>query len=490
MALRGIYGYRHPDQSLDYNSRTARIIDRAILDGGALSYTGTLLVNIDPFIAHSYDGMVVLSSEREQVTLVDNQINYIVCFAQYQTSAAPIIDIRVIQEIEWLTSVNRNFFITFAKFDLQTNRPNGGYALVNASNADYSVSDYSDKLGRNSFRNAVASASALPTVQNRKGDVRVAQDTLLTYTWTGTAWQALKTQASAVTSTAYGSVNATNVQAAIEQLADLFTAASFANNITFTPAGNIAASNVQAAIQELDTEKVGAGTANTFTANQTISAADADSSKLVLENTAASVGTYWSKILECRHDLNRLRLNLAGSADFDHKRFQFVMNANFNTSTGQYTADNPGSAIGQAASMLRYDQPNHTFSFGLKADTSSSWNDTGWIRTDLILPKTVNLALTVQTDGTITAQTSLSDRVVYSCIAHSIPAKFYVSFPRKFTSTPTVTLSAAGSAEQNVATASVSEVTTKGFLLTITPTTQSTGASPQILTVDRTWTAS
>ena len=489
MALRGIYGYRHPDPSLDYNTRTAKIIDRAILDGGTVSYTGSLVVRIAPFIAHTVDGLVVLSSDTEQLTLVDNQVNYLVCFARYQPSSDPLIQMRVVTELEWASSINRSYFITFAKFDLVTDRPLNGFALVDATFADYSESDYSDKLGKSVWRSPSATVAALPTTQNRTGDTRLALDNYVSYTWNGTAWVATKTVASSVVSSPYGPISATNVQTAIQQLASLSAASNFANNVVVTPAGSISSVNVQAALEELDTEKASLASANTFLATQTVTATGLNTSKLVVNNSSTEVAAHWAKLVECTNALNHLRLDLAGSDTTAVKKFQFSLNSSYNSATSSFTADNPGSSAGYEAGLIRYESTDHKLTLGYRADTTSAWLETDWFKTDLICPKTSNLALTIRSDGQLATDPTvvLSDRYLNTSVAMN--SQFYIPFNRKFNTVPTtVNLGSAGPQEANVQSITVNEITVLGFRITVIPTVPTSPGTPAVFTVDRTWT--
>jgi hypothetical protein len=485
MALSGIYKYKNADSSLNHNQRSAGIIDRAILDGGVLTYTGSLNVQIAPFIAHGFDGLVVISTAQETLTLTDGQSNYIVCLARYISTGDPEIVLKVVSEVEWLTSVDRNYFITFAKFDLIA----GGFASVDDDDADYSVSDYSDKLGKHAWRLPATTVATLPTARNKIGDVRVALSDKIARVWTGTLWQGLGTLAVNVTSTPVGSVSATNVQTAIQQLEGLIAGAASASSVSFTPSGDIVATDVQAALEELDTEKVSVATPNTYTANQAITATGFDTSKLTIENGTVAASQHWAQLTQLKNSLNVLRVNLAGSGAADQKRFQLVSNAAYNSGTGLYTADNAGSGTGRQAGFLRLDTFNNRFTIGYKADTTSSWTDGAWVTTALDLPKTTNLALTVQTDATIAAPSTvvLSDRFIMTSMA--LVSRYYIPFHRKFTNTPSsVTLSAAGTYETNVASIIVSDITVNGFVITVTPTTVTTAGTPAIFTVDRTWT--
>lgn len=81
--------------------------------------------------------------------------------------------------------------------------------------------------------------------------------------WYSPAAVASSLPASAIVNTPYGSVTATNVQGAIDQLADQVVAPVAASAVSFIPGGTISANNVQLAIGELDTEKAPVGASYT-----------------------------------------------------------------------------------------------------------------------------------------------------------------------------------------------------------------------------------
>jgi hypothetical protein len=151
------------------------------------------------------------------MTLTTGQINYIICFAQYQSAAAPLIEMQVVTEPTWTSSINKDYFITFAKFDLTV----GSFPPVTANEADYSVSDYSDKLGKGNWRKTAATQATLPTAQNLNGDTRIALDDRVSYTWNSTTktWIPTKTKATQVVFTLYPGLVSTDVQSAIQEVA-------------------------------------------------------------------------------------------------------------------------------------------------------------------------------------------------------------------------------------------------------------------------------
>lgn len=187
MAVKPILQFRNQDSTLDLNTTQARIVDRAIFDGGTLTPSAvSLQVSIAPFIASGYDGMVAVSDATENRSVPapaaagPARVSYLILHLEYRSLTAPIVNLQVVPETTWLTSVSRNFFVTFAKFSI----PFGATSLADPGvTIDYSPGDWADKLGKTGWRMPVATAAALPTTQNRDGDVRIAFDTRLAYAW-------------------------------------------------------------------------------------------------------------------------------------------------------------------------------------------------------------------------------------------------------------------------------------------------------------------
>lgn len=232
MALKGVYSYKNIDSTVDYNSRSAKILSRGIYHGGDLVHNGTLTVTIKPFIAHGVDGLVVISDSDVTLPVVSGEISYLICQAMYQLGTDPLIEMRVVSETEWTSSPNKDFFITFAKYNLYP----GPFSFVDDATPDYSVSDYVDKAGRNEWRRAGASLAALPLYKNKDGDTRVALDTRIAYTWKSAtkAWVPLATKAANVVSLPYLGVTATDVQTAIQQIATQLAVTTLSDRVINT----------------------------------------------------------------------------------------------------------------------------------------------------------------------------------------------------------------------------------------------------------------
>jgi len=190
MALRPLLAFRNPDSTLDLNATQARIVDRAIFDGGALTLSSTSLqVTVDPFIASGYDGMVAISDDSETRTVLASstvgvpRVSYLVLHLEYRVGTSPIANLQIVPETTWTTSVHNDFFITFARFEL----PYGTSALTDAGVVvDYSVGDWGEKLGLAGWKKPVADFASLPTEQNRDGDVRLTLDTHQVFVWEAT----------------------------------------------------------------------------------------------------------------------------------------------------------------------------------------------------------------------------------------------------------------------------------------------------------------
>lgn len=185
MAIRPLLAYKNPDSTRDLNNSQARIIDRAIFDGGSLTLSGTSFqVDVAPFIASGFDGMVAVSDTVTSLTVPNSGggtvVSYLVLHLEYRTLTPPIVNLQMVTEATWNSSVSRNYFVTFAKFTI----PASATALTDPGVlVDYSVGDWADKLGKTGWRSPVANLASLPLVGNRDGDVRIVLDTNTVYVW-------------------------------------------------------------------------------------------------------------------------------------------------------------------------------------------------------------------------------------------------------------------------------------------------------------------
>lgn len=181
--------WKNPDSTLDLN-RMWGVMNKGIYEGGTLTLSATNLgVTINPFIAKSFDGMTVVSDAAEILFLTAGTTQYLVLFAKYDIPT-PTFQMQLVSETTWLTSVNKDYFVTFGKFVTP--------ALATTSAAStlrYESADYSDKIGTSPWRSMVTAFANLPLVGNRDGDARLTTDTYSIYIWNGTtqAWAELNT---------------------------------------------------------------------------------------------------------------------------------------------------------------------------------------------------------------------------------------------------------------------------------------------------------
>lgn len=197
MAIKPVLIFHNPDSTLDLNSRFAKIIDRGIYDGGGLTPSSvSLSISIAPFVVAGYDGLVAVSDSTESLSVPapavagPARVSYLILHLEYRSLTNSIANLLVVPETTWLTSVSRNFFVTFAKISV----PFGATSLMSPGVViSYEEGDWAQKAGKAGWRAPVSTFASLPTVQNRDGDVRVALDTRLAYQWNdGTqSWSAV-----------------------------------------------------------------------------------------------------------------------------------------------------------------------------------------------------------------------------------------------------------------------------------------------------------
>lgn len=178
--IKGLLVWQNPDSTRDLNSAWG-LVAKGVYDGGALTLSGSNLgVTVAPFIAKSRDGLTVVSDSSETVMLTAGSTQYLVLFAKYETGA-PVLQLQLVSPATWSTSVNKDYFITLAKFVTPALATAATSSLVR-----YEEADYRDMIGTLPWRTAVANVAALPTAGNRNGDLRVTLDTYDIYSWNGT----------------------------------------------------------------------------------------------------------------------------------------------------------------------------------------------------------------------------------------------------------------------------------------------------------------
>ena len=154
MAIKPVLVYRNSDSTADLNSRASRIVDRGIFDGGHVSPSASAMsVDVAPFIAVGYDGIVAISDGTEILSrpapAAGTEVSYLILHLEYRSLTSSIASLQFITESSWTSSVSKNFFVTFAKFSIGS----GSTAMTDPGvTIDYSVGDWAEKAGKSGWR--------------------------------------------------------------------------------------------------------------------------------------------------------------------------------------------------------------------------------------------------------------------------------------------------------------------------------------------------
>lgn len=194
MALKAVLVYKNVDSTLDINNKTAYIINRGIFRspngaGKVTPSTTNLLVTVDPFIANGRDGLVVQDTQQTTLTLPVPQSGsatyWVALLAKYNSNAAATLQFAFFTDSQVTTSVDADFYIRFARVTVSS-----GTTTASGATWEFSVGDHSEYLGKNRWRDPVATIADLPLppnylgeMPNRDGDVRLVTATYLPYVW-------------------------------------------------------------------------------------------------------------------------------------------------------------------------------------------------------------------------------------------------------------------------------------------------------------------
>ncbi len=180
MAITPLLVWKNADSTRDLNAAW-RVANKGVYEGGLLSFSSSnMQVTVSPFVAKSADGMTCVSDLNETVTLTSagtTSIQYIVLFLKYEIPT-PIARVEVVSEATWLTSINKDYFVTLARVTVPASE-----TIASNCTVRYETGEYTDKLGKSQWRSSVTNFASLPLVGNRNGDARVVLDTMTIYTW-------------------------------------------------------------------------------------------------------------------------------------------------------------------------------------------------------------------------------------------------------------------------------------------------------------------
>ena len=207
MALRTLMKFRNPDTTSDLNHRTRNLIEKGVFFGGTVQpVAGILAVDVQPFAAMGFDGMVtLLEGAAERLTVLAGATNLILLNTRYNANQPPTSEMESLTQAEFdaLSTNDKQSRILFATVTLP-----GGATSVLSSQIDVTAADVTDRQGRFFLRGSVENTVDLPdftepptgiTTQNREGDVFFVRTARVFFSWdtSGTpAWLQIISSAS------------------------------------------------------------------------------------------------------------------------------------------------------------------------------------------------------------------------------------------------------------------------------------------------------
>ena len=193
MTIRSIFTWQDPDSTFDLNERFNYLVAKGLLWGGAVGTSASLTVPVNPLIAVNHDGMTVISTAVENVTVVAGQTNVVVLYAKYNALGVPAVPVETITVFDWATYNTHPDKAWMNILAVITLAP--AAVTVTAADIDYTTRDEVDVVGRSAFR-GITTFALLPTpasATNRVGDFYWTSDHQVFYFWNGTTWEALNT---------------------------------------------------------------------------------------------------------------------------------------------------------------------------------------------------------------------------------------------------------------------------------------------------------
>ncbi len=148
MAMQAIFKFRNADSTVDFNNRVKDLFSKGLFTACNIIPGVGLTVDIPPFSAISYDGMVIIE------TIVTNTLNvsaghknYLVLRAKYNTGSDPTLQFESLTSDAYLIDPDKNYLIVFATVTLSS-----GAISVNPTDISTGERDIIDPLGRNIIR--------------------------------------------------------------------------------------------------------------------------------------------------------------------------------------------------------------------------------------------------------------------------------------------------------------------------------------------------
>lgn len=183
--LKAVFIWENNDSTQDLNARFKAFLNRGILEGGlAVPVSGQMKVEIQPFSAFSYDGMLVTDEAVHTFDIPNNQTSILTIHAKYQLADAPILEYVLYEATAFNNLLTKDEHIVIGAVTT-----NNSQTEINLSDISYNKRDITDKLGRSAFRGWLSDVGDLPTERNRPGDFYIVHqgigDVPFLYGWDG-----------------------------------------------------------------------------------------------------------------------------------------------------------------------------------------------------------------------------------------------------------------------------------------------------------------
>jgi hypothetical protein len=192
MTIKAYFEYHEFDATRFWNATNADIRLKGFLDGTGTvtSVAGQLKVQVAPFKCQSFDGMTIVSTDTEELTVTDNQTYRVVLYAKYNLFNPPTISLQVMDEATYLAHPEKDYVIQLVRLIIPL-----GATQVLPAYYDGSVRDGLTPHQRDAWRQTVADFASLPTdtQEVKDGDVSVdlATHTAWVYNAGTSNWDAL-----------------------------------------------------------------------------------------------------------------------------------------------------------------------------------------------------------------------------------------------------------------------------------------------------------
>lgn len=191
MALKAIFRWENNDATRDLNDRFKAFLQRGIFSGGLIiPVSGSLEVDIQPFIAIANDGMMVEEDDTERLSIPLDQTTIISIKAKHVIGDDPTLEYNLTEASTFSALLDKEDHIVVGAVTVSSPATE-----VTNSDISYDLRDENDDRGRSRFRGRLELVSQLPTGtpnRNLPGDFYMINqgtgDLPELYAWNGVTW--------------------------------------------------------------------------------------------------------------------------------------------------------------------------------------------------------------------------------------------------------------------------------------------------------------